>query len=173
MSFLSFLNSSVNTPLEHVSSEAGICHLPTASAWVWSQVRLCGIYGVQIGSGAVFLQVLQFPLSILIPPVSAYSLIMLSLTLCSHTTDSIVKWRTNCNKRSGGCTNQIQSWCSLRYSMIAANDKCCFSYSVNLFVITCFSFYLSWLKHFVAPWLSNCFNCLLIPLYHTFCIAVV
>jgi hypothetical protein len=40
--------------------------LPTAAAWVRSQVRSCGICGGQSG----FLQVLLFPPPILIPPTA-------------------------------------------------------------------------------------------------------
>jgi hypothetical protein len=47
--------------------------LPTVAAqvraWVWS----CGICGGQSGAGAGFLQVLQFPLPVFIPPVSPQS----------------------------------------------------------------------------------------------------
>jgi hypothetical protein len=44
--------------------------LPTAAARVRSQVRSCGIWGGQSGTGAGFLRVLQFPLPILIPPTA-------------------------------------------------------------------------------------------------------
>jgi hypothetical protein len=47
--------------------------LPTAAARVRSQVRLCGICGVQSGTGAGFLRVLRFPLPFLIPPTAPYS----------------------------------------------------------------------------------------------------
>jgi hypothetical protein len=40
------------------------------AAWVRAQVRSCGICGGQGGTGAGFLQVLQFPLPILIPSAS-------------------------------------------------------------------------------------------------------
>jgi hypothetical protein len=43
---------------------------PTA-AWVRAQVRSCGICGGQSSTGVGFLQVLQFPLTILIPPTSS------------------------------------------------------------------------------------------------------
>jgi hypothetical protein len=33
------------------------CQLPTATAWVRSQVKLCGICGVQSGNGVGFLRV--------------------------------------------------------------------------------------------------------------------
>jgi hypothetical protein len=47
----------------------GISHrLPTTVAWVWSQVKSCGICGGQSGTGAGCLQTLQFPLPVLIPP---------------------------------------------------------------------------------------------------------
>jgi hypothetical protein len=42
--------------------------LPTAAAWVRSQVRSCGICGGQSGTEAGFLRVLRFPLPILTPP---------------------------------------------------------------------------------------------------------
>jgi hypothetical protein len=44
--------------------------LPTAAARVRSQVRSCGICGGQSGTGASFLQVLRFPLPVLIPPTA-------------------------------------------------------------------------------------------------------
>jgi hypothetical protein len=44
--------------------------LPTAEARVRAQVRSYGIRGEQIGTGAVFLRELQFPLRILIPPTA-------------------------------------------------------------------------------------------------------
>jgi hypothetical protein len=47
--------------------------LPTAAARVRSQVRSCGICGGQRGTGAGFLRVLQFPLTILIPPTAPHS----------------------------------------------------------------------------------------------------
>jgi hypothetical protein len=40
---------------------------------------------------AGFLQVLQFPLSILIPQIASYLLIILSLTMYNLDTDSIIK----------------------------------------------------------------------------------
>jgi hypothetical protein len=43
--------------------------LPTVAARVRARVRSCGIYGGQSGTGAGFLQVVRFPLPILIPPV--------------------------------------------------------------------------------------------------------
>jgi hypothetical protein len=46
--------------------------LPTAAARV--RVRAaCGVYGGQSGTGAGFLRVLQFPLPIIIPPISLSS----------------------------------------------------------------------------------------------------
>jgi hypothetical protein len=47
-------------------AEAVSRRLPTAAARVRSQVRSSGIFSVQSGSGAGFLLVLQFPLTILI-----------------------------------------------------------------------------------------------------------
>jgi hypothetical protein len=47
--------------------------LPTVAARVRAQVRSCGICGGQSGTGASFLRVLRFPLSILIPPTAPHS----------------------------------------------------------------------------------------------------
>jgi hypothetical protein len=52
--------------------------LPTAAARFRSQVRSRGICAGQIGTGAGFLRVVQFPLSILIPPNAPYSSIIRS-----------------------------------------------------------------------------------------------
>jgi hypothetical protein len=41
--------------------------LPTAAAWVRSQIRSCEIRGGQSGTGAGFLRVLRLPLPIIIP----------------------------------------------------------------------------------------------------------
>jgi hypothetical protein len=48
--------------------------LPTAAAWVQSQVRLCGICGGQSGTGVGFFRVLRFLLLILIAPTAPHSL---------------------------------------------------------------------------------------------------
>jgi hypothetical protein len=45
--------------------------LPTSSARVGAQVRSCGIYDGQSGTGAGFIRVRQFPLPILIPPTAS------------------------------------------------------------------------------------------------------
>jgi hypothetical protein len=47
--------------------------LPTAVALVWAQIRSCGICGGQSSTGAGFLSVLRFPLSIVIPPTAQHS----------------------------------------------------------------------------------------------------
>jgi hypothetical protein len=47
--------------------------LPTAAAQVRAQVRKCEICGGQSGTGAAFLQVLRFPLPLLIPPTAPHS----------------------------------------------------------------------------------------------------
>jgi hypothetical protein len=56
-----------------VVTQAVSRRLPTAAAWVRSQVKSCGICGEQSGIGAGFFRVLRFPLPILIPPNAPYS----------------------------------------------------------------------------------------------------
>jgi hypothetical protein len=51
-------------------AQAVSCWLSTAAARVWARVWSCGICGGQSGAGAGFLQVLRFPLPILIPPIA-------------------------------------------------------------------------------------------------------
>jgi hypothetical protein len=55
-------------------SQAARRLLPTAANRVRTQVRSCGIRDGQSGTAAGFLQVLRFPLSILIPPTAPHSL---------------------------------------------------------------------------------------------------
>jgi hypothetical protein len=50
--------------------------LPTAAAHVRAQLKSCGICGGQSDTGAGFLRVLRFPLSILIQPNAPYSSII-------------------------------------------------------------------------------------------------
>jgi hypothetical protein len=47
--------------------------LPTATVRVRAQIRSCGIYSGQRGTGGGFLRVLRFPLPILIPPTAPHS----------------------------------------------------------------------------------------------------
>jgi hypothetical protein len=47
--------------------------LPTAAAWFRTNVRSCGICGVQSGTGTGFLRVLRLPLPIPIPPTAPHS----------------------------------------------------------------------------------------------------
>jgi hypothetical protein len=64
--------------LGHVSRSSncisGPCRFPTTAARVRTQVRTCGICGGRSGTGAGFLRVLWFPLTILIPPPAPHSL---------------------------------------------------------------------------------------------------
>jgi hypothetical protein len=64
--------------------------LPTAVAWVRSQVKSCRICGGHRDTGASFLRILGFPLSIPIPPTAQCSLIILLLTQYSIHTDSVL-----------------------------------------------------------------------------------
>jgi hypothetical protein len=50
--------------------------LPTVAARVRAQIKSCGIRDGQSGTGAGFLQVLRFPLSILVPPTAPHSSII-------------------------------------------------------------------------------------------------
>jgi hypothetical protein len=54
----------------HAIAQAVSRWLSTTAAQVRSQVTSCGICGGQSGTGAGFLRVLRFPLSILIPPTA-------------------------------------------------------------------------------------------------------
>jgi hypothetical protein len=54
-------------------AQAVSCRLPTVAARFQSQVTSYGTCGGQSGTGAGFLQVLQFPQPVLIPPNSTYS----------------------------------------------------------------------------------------------------
>jgi hypothetical protein len=54
-------------------SSEGSRRLLTAAARVRAQVKSCGICGGQSSTGAGFLQVLRFPLPILIPPTAPHS----------------------------------------------------------------------------------------------------
>jgi hypothetical protein len=63
------LGFDVGRTIDHVVSR----RLHTAAALVPSQLRPCGIYGRQSGSGTNLLRVLQLPLTVLIPPNASYS----------------------------------------------------------------------------------------------------
>jgi hypothetical protein len=47
--------------------------LPIAAAWVRAQIRSCGIYGGESGTGIGFLRIHRFPLPIFIPPTAPHS----------------------------------------------------------------------------------------------------
>jgi hypothetical protein len=69
-------NTSTNVygSLMELSLEMAVSRwLPTAAAQVRARVRSCGICGGQSGTGAGFLRVLWFPLSIFIPPIAPQS----------------------------------------------------------------------------------------------------
>jgi hypothetical protein len=55
-----------------------------------TDIIACGICGVRSGTGTGFLQVLQFPLPILIP-TAPHPLIILSVMLYSLNPDSVIK----------------------------------------------------------------------------------
>jgi hypothetical protein len=64
----SFPSSRVRRGKDSATAQAVSRRLPTAVAWVRSQVWSCGICGGQSGTGPGFRRVLRFPLPILIPP---------------------------------------------------------------------------------------------------------
>lgn len=74
----------------HTIAQMVSCHLSTTVAWIWGILFfiLWGIFGGEIGIGTHFLWVLRFPLSLLIPPNTTYSVIIPPLTLYSLDTDS-------------------------------------------------------------------------------------
>jgi hypothetical protein len=84
----------------HVIAQEVSRQLPTVAAQVWAQVRSgqvrsCGICGGQNGTGAGFLQILQYPLAI-IPLITHH-----------HPSSIIHVW---CNRpNSGWCTKWTQS----------------------------------------------------------------
>jgi hypothetical protein len=57
----------------HAIAQVVSRRLPTAAARVRALFRLCGISGGRSGTGAAFLRVLRFPLSILILPTAQNS----------------------------------------------------------------------------------------------------
>jgi hypothetical protein len=59
----------LQTRNEPTIAQAVSLRLPTAAAPVRTHVRSCGICGGLSGTGADFLRVLRFPLTILIPPL--------------------------------------------------------------------------------------------------------
>jgi hypothetical protein len=63
---------------------AGSSHIPTAVPRVRAQVKLCEVYGGISATGQHTFECFCFPLSILIPPTTPYSLTVLSLTLHSR-----------------------------------------------------------------------------------------
>jgi hypothetical protein len=68
-----YINISPHFNTGRTIAQAVSRRLPTVTAWVRAQVRSCGICGGQSGTGAGFLQVLRFPLPILIPPTAPHS----------------------------------------------------------------------------------------------------
>jgi hypothetical protein len=69
ISFLSYLLPELGRAIAQEVSR----RIPTAAARVRALVRSCEICGGQSGTCADFLQVLQFPLPILIPPTALHS----------------------------------------------------------------------------------------------------
>jgi hypothetical protein len=63
----------VNFSLGRASAQAVSRRLPTAAARVLSQVRSCGIFGVQSDTGVGYFPELWFPLPILISANSSYA----------------------------------------------------------------------------------------------------
>jgi hypothetical protein len=63
----------VTYEIGHTIAKAASHWLPTVAAWVQAWVRSCGICAGQSGTGAGFLWVFQFSLSINIPPTAPQS----------------------------------------------------------------------------------------------------
>jgi hypothetical protein len=68
--------------------------LPVAATTIRSDIRPCAICGGRKGNGTGFLPVLRLRLPLIIQPAAPHSLLILSLTLYSHDTDSVVKQPT-------------------------------------------------------------------------------
>jgi hypothetical protein len=66
--------------------------LSTAAGRIWSQVRLCGIYGAQSGARTGSHQVLWFSLPILIPPTSQHSSSVIWDEYIGPNNDRRTKW---------------------------------------------------------------------------------
>jgi hypothetical protein len=69
-----------------------VAGFPTAVARVRAQVRSCGICGRQSSTGAGFLRVLRFPLSILIPPTAQHSSSIIRGWYNKPVSDRRTKW---------------------------------------------------------------------------------
>jgi hypothetical protein len=97
-----------------------------------AQVKSCGIYGGQRGTGAGFLRVLRFPLPILIPPTAPHSSSIVRLWYSRPVTGRRTKWAqshlTPRNKKKKSDEHKLWSFllcnCLWRLHVIVEAVKC-------------------------------------------------
>ena len=96
-------------------TQAVSSQLPTSAAWVRAQGKSCGICGGQSGTGPDILQVLLFPMSILIPPTAPPSSIQYNTVVLDKEKPCIGSMR-GLNLAAGRPTTVQLTNCSFRVS---------------------------------------------------------